>query len=364
MPSLIKRRVSKTNGKISYQVGVPLPDGSYEYATFAKKRDATKWLAEKRLNRSPKRTDNLILEAFLQGWLQAKKPTIRHLTFTKYESLFRLYVLPALGKQRVREISTADLQAIINNLVEKQLSSHSVADAKKMLSAAFGHAQKLGYIKENPAKNVICPRAKTEREKQNMSLEELEAFLKAAEKECTPYKAAFRVLASTGLRPSELSALKWEDVGLGTGKLRVNKAFTISPQGGYELAAPKSTSSNRTVPLSKSARQALITWKELQQTENRCGADGFIFTNKKGAPIWARQLSAVFRRVAKRAGLEGFSLYSLRHTYACLLLSQKISIKAVSRLLGHSDISITLSRYIHVLPSDLEEVSNLLDSIL
>ena len=153
-----------------------------------------------------------------------------------------------------------------------------------------------------------------------------------------------------GLRPGEILALRWSDVDLEAGMLRINRALSNS-----EFAAPKTPRSRRKIELSNTARVALRAHRKRQLEERMKKAGlwkdhGLVFPSAVGTPLSHRNVVRSFKALLKRAGLPaGTWLYDLRHTCATLLLNSNVHPKYVQELLGHASISQTLDTYSHVL---------------
>jgi integrase len=186
-----------------------------------------------------------------------------------------------------------------------------------------------------------------------LSPEEARHLLDAA---CGDRLEALYVLAvSTGMREGELLGLKWADVDLEAGALRVRRTLTRSG-GKVSLGEPKTKKSRRTVRLTPRAVEALKRHRVRQAGERlKAGSlhedQGLVFAGEGGGlvnPSNLRQRS--FLPLLKWAGLPGITFHDLRHTCASLLFQKNVHPKFVQELLGHASIVITLDTYSHMLP--------------
>ena len=120
----------------------------------------------------------------------------------------------------------------------------------------------------------------------------------------------------------------------------------------------KSKSSEWTILLNQTALSALLKLKRAN--------DGFdyVSSNAKGKPINPRNLNRAHDCILERVGISHIGIHALRHTFASQLFSNKVNIKVVSKLLGHSDISVTYNIYIHLMQEKLSDATNSLDSLL
>jgi integrase len=172
-------------------------------------------------------------------------------------------------------------------------------------------------------------------------------------------EALYVLALNTGMRQGELLALKWDDVDLERGLLRVRRTLTHADKA-FVLGEPKTKNSRRTIMLTTSAVAALRVHLSRQQEEiERMGSlyqpGGLIFATEAGTIINPSNLrNRSLKPLLKRAGLRAIRFHDLRHTCATLLLSKNINSKVVSEMLGHSSISITLDIYSHLLP-DMQE---------
>jgi integrase len=175
-------------------------------------------------------------------------------------------------------------------------------------------------------------------------------LLRAAE--TSRYHSCLMLIARTGLRRGEALALRWDAVDLDAGLLRV--VATIGRiDGALIISEPKTERSRRTVPLSPAAVSLLSSHRAMQDAERRLvGAawgdtSGLVFTTATGGPVDPRNLLRAVEAAAKRAGVDGVGVHTLRHSAAVTWLESGVHIKAVADLLGHSSISVTGDIYGH-----------------
>jgi integrase len=159
-----------------------------------------------------------------------------------------------------------------------------------------------------------------------------------------------------GLRRGELMELRWTDVDLGTGLIRVERAWDPKEQ---EVVETKSRAGRRRVPVAGVLREYLITHKL------RSGrTDGLVFSVDGEKRL---NYSGVVRRALRpwrAAELEPIGLHECRHTFASLMIAAGVNAKALSTYLGHANIAITLDRYGHLMPGNEDEAAGLLDAYL
>ena len=186
---------------------------------------------------------------------------------------------------------------------------------------------------------------------------ELRTFLQAVSAE--PLHAAFVLAATTGMRRGEVAAVRWRDVDLEGGLLRVEESVT-PVRGELVFSAPKTKKGVRRVSLDR-ATLAVLRAHRLRQTERRLALGpawvetGRVFTREDGSLLHPDVLSKRFGAWIVRLGLPVIPFHGLRHTWATLALEKGIHTKVVSERLGHANSSVTLDIYSKVRPAlDLE----------
>lgn len=178
----------------------------------------------------------------------------------------------------------------------------------------------------------------------------------------------YRVALALGLRLGEGLGLRWEDVDLDTGTLRVRFALQRT-DGKLRLKATKSEKSRRTLTMPASLVAALHTHRVRQLEERLATGDrwkeaGFIFPNTSGKPSEPSNVLKRFKRLLVVGGLPAQRVHDLRHCAASLLLAQGIPPRVVMDMIGHSQIATTLDLYSHVMPAAHREAAELMDRIL
>ena len=155
-------------------------------------------------------------------------------------------------------------------------------------------------------------------------------------------KAAILLCLFTGMRLGELCALKWSDIDCKNRTVTVNRTVQrISATGHISKTilmetSPKSESSKRTIPLTDPVLERLRKLK---------GDKPYIFGEDK--PLDPRTMQQRFKRLLKEAGVDDRNFHTLRHVFATNCIENGMDVKALSEILGHADVKITLNRYVH-----------------
>jgi integrase len=203
-------------------------------------------------------------------------------------------------------------------------------------------------LAKNPAKLVKQP-AIPHSEARHLSDAETDQLL--AQVQGTRAEAIINFLANTGLRKGEALALKWADIDLEKGTVRV--AGTLTRLGGQLIISePKTANSRRTIPLIPVMASLLKAQRKAQLEDKlRAGSvwidSGHVFTTETGAPMDPRNVLRAVEVASRRAGLEDVNVHTLRHTAATRMLAAGIPLHVVSRILGHANVRITGDTYGH-----------------
>ena len=208
----------------------------------------------------------------------------------------------------------------------------------QIISSALKLAIEQRLIARNPADGCALPKAER-KEMQTLPVEQLTSFLREA-KDSGVYELYYLDLA-TGLRRGELLGLKWTDVDLDRGVLKIQRA--ISRQNGKVVEAPlKTKNAYRTLPLSADAISVL------KMQKCKVNSSEWVFPSPSGDPMSPDSVLHMLQRVLKRAGLPRIRFHDLRHTFATMALQNGVDVKTVSSMLGHYSAGFTLDTYAHV----------------
>lgn len=187
-------------------------------------------------------------------------------------------------------------------------------------------------------------------------------------------EALFILALATGMRRGELLALKWQDLDLEQGTVQVRRILTRIPSKlpgkGFEEAEPKTDRRRRSIVLPSFTAEALKQHR-LRQLGAKLTAGpawqdhNYVFCTSIGTHLNpTRDVLDVLKSFLEKAGLPDIRFHDLRHSSATMLLGMKVHPKIVQEILGHSQISITLDIYSHVLPTMQEEAMRKVDEAL
>lgn len=309
----------------------------------------------------------LTIGEYLDCWLKDVRDTVRESTYERHNQLVRLHIRPTLGRVKLKDLTAAHARWFYRERLDSGLAPATIHKMHVVLNKALKGAVADGLITRNVAAGQKLPRI-TREEIHPLSPKKTRRLLEAASGD--RLEALYVLAIATGLRQGELLSLKWEDVDLERGVVRVHRTLTRTG-GRYSFGAPKTRKSRRSVRLTLAAVEALQAHlsRQLEDMEHKGSLyrpGGLVFANEIGGIINPSNLrNRSFARILKRAGLPpGTRFHDLRHTCATLLLSSNVNPKVVSEMLGHSSIAITLDTYSHVLPTMQESAIRALEDAL
>jgi len=291
----------------------------------------------------------LTLAEYLDRWLDGIWGTVHPNTWLGHEINVRVHLKPALGQVKLDKLTALQVQSFYRRKLDCGQSAASVLKIHSTLSKALKQAVRYRLTPTNVCTDVTPPRP-TKAEITVLTTEQLKALLRAAEG--TNLYPLWVLMSTTGIRIGEALGLRWEDLDMDAGTLRIGRTLNRGVP-----SQPKTLSSRRTVKLSMLATRAL------RQHEKK-GA--WIFCTNRGTCINVNNLrNRTWKQLLERAELPSSTrMHDLRHSAATLLLSRGVPVKVVSEMLGHADVSITLSIYAHVLPDMQSATAAAMDEAL
>jgi integrase len=301
----------------------------------------------------------------LTEWLDSYKASVRPKTIEQYSQIVRQHIMPYLGQIKLKDLRPDQIQALYTLKLNSGVSPRTVILVHAVLHRSLLMALKWGMIGRNPVDAVNRPKFKR---KEMKTLNDTQARTFLSNAQGTRFEVLFWLAIATGLRQGELLGLKWSDVEWNQRRLRITRQVQRL-HGGLEFTEPKSAAGKRVIVLGTGTTEKLRRQLEIL-TEQRLLAGelwkecDMVFPSTIGTPMDPSNLYHEFKRILKKAGLPDIRFHDLRHTAATLMLQQGTHPKVVQERLGHSDISLTLNTYSHVLPSMQEEAAERLEELL
>lgn len=301
---------------------------------------------------------------FLEGWLATKKGELRLATYEQYSWVSRLYLQPYLGKIRLKDISSGQVQNFYDQLAKAGKGVRSIKVAHAVLHECLEQAKNLGLIARNPTEFSSIP--KQEKKKINIWTEDqvlkFLGFIRGHRNE-----HLYHLALATGMRRGELLGLKWQDVDWKNQKLLVSRQCFHPRGGGFIFQEPKTKLGRRVVRLGsgliEQLRGQLYNIDLMRKiSKNRWQENDLIFPSILGTPQGDRNLTHEFQELVKLSGLPVIRFHDCRHTAASIMLTHGIQPAIVAGMLGHS-MAILLSTYTHYLPDTQAEAAQLMSDI-
>ncbi len=290
-------------------------------------------------------------KAYLSEWLEQSKSRLKPRTHADYVCTLENHVIPYLGSVLVAKLTPQRLQSWLRALQKDGVSANRCRYARTVLRAALKQATRWQVLAINPATLVDVPRHERA-EIQPLNVEQAQQLLKAARGHVL--EGFVNTALALGLREGEALALQWTDVDLEGRTLTVRRNVSRVPRQGLVFDVPKSKRSRRTLTLPAVVVDALKAHRS-RQKEQRMAAGkawedhGLVFTSPIGTPLDDANLRKEFYALLKSAGIEQRGFHALRHSCATLLLLKGVDPRTIMETLGHSQISLTLDTYSHVL---------------
>lgn len=276
-----------------------------------------------------------------EEWLMIISREKKHATYIKYRMICEKYLYPKLGNLFFSEWSNGYLTDLFQdkdgNLVSNSLQKSISCVLNQILSYAVCH-----YAVTLPSYSF--PRRTSEiKPVEVLNQSEQARLLRHLYHEMDIYKLGILICISTGLRLGELCALRWKDVDFEDHLLYINTTVQRIVADGYKTktilleGAPKSNFSRREIPLSDEVARLLLFYHR--------GDGEYVIRGEK--PMEPRTYQNKFQKYLQSAGIKRKNFHTLRHTFATNCINNGVDIKSLSEILGHSDVKITLNRYVH-----------------
>lgn len=298
--------------------------------------------------------------SYLAKWLAGYAATNTSLrTQEDYDGIVRRYIEPKIGSIPLSRLRPEHLDDLYGEMKQRGLSARTILHTHRILREALSHAIKRRLLTQNVCDAVDPPRPER---KEMVSLDEEELARLLSNAETSYYSNVLFVASYTGLRRSEILALKWSSVDLDGGSISVVAGLHRIPGHGLVTLPTKTQKSRRLISITSEVADVLRQTKGAQiLNQVEFGPlwqdSGFVFTQPGGAPIDPELVTQAFAKIAKAAGFKGIRLHDLRHTHASLMMKGGVTPKVVSERLGHSSIAVTMDIYSHVLPGLQEEAA-------
>lgn len=321
-------------------------------------------------------TKKISLQEYLYNWLRTfKRGTIKDSSYDTLEKTIRNQIVPHIGLIHLQQVTSADIQSLLNDLKEKGYSYSTVKKAHDCLNDMFEHATIADDVTKNPMLlvNMLAASEFEKKEIRYFTEEECALLIEESSRQYSTgklvyqYADAYVLMLNTGIRLGEAIGLKKTDWDKKEKTLHIQRNIqSISKRDingnrikGKQLVTntTKTYSGDRILPLNKAATEALERLCEQHPNSE------YVVCSSKGEIIPPERLERTFYRILKNVGISQAGTHSLRHTFASILFSKKTDIKTVSELLGHANTQITLNTYVHLIGKPKHDAVVKLDDI-
>jgi len=303
-----------------------------------------------------KMDDNMTVMEFIEVWLETfKKNSVKTASFERLVTSKKSLANYEIAEKKIGDINFFDIQRYVNQLVEDGYSLSNIKKQLRIVTSPLKLAAAMKIIRADPSIGVKLPNEtkvkKPTKEVVAYTNDEQERLFKRVA--VSPMNAGYMgilFMIETGLRSGELLALKWKDVELDRSRLHVH-ATILNPMSNVKAVyqdSPKTKCSNRIVPLTPKAKAILKRLIEDRQTE-------WVFEDK-GKRYSYKQLMYQTKKLCREAGVTYYGEHVFRHTFATNCYYKGIDVKILSRLMGHSSVSVTYNTYINLYGDGFDEM--------
>jgi len=291
-------------------------------------------------------------------WLDHKKLNLRVSTWAVYEGHTRNHFNEFLHL-KIDRITTKMVEEFINKRQEQGMNLSTLKKILVSLGQIFAIAVKRGYCVKNPLSEADRPRSQGSEAdgKDNIKVltpEQINSFLDKVPDQ--KYHTLFTLAIFSGARQGELLGLKWSDIDWQNNQIHIQRSFNNG-----SFFTTKTKGSNRKVDIGPTTMRALKEWKLACPP----GELDLVFPTKTGKPMSHNNMvNRYFRPALRAAELDKIRFHDLRHTYASLLIEQDENIKYIQTQLGHSNPTVTLNVYAHLMKSTNQEAALKLEKVI
>jgi integrase len=288
------------------------------------------------------------LDRFERDWVAIN---VSARTAERYRQLLD-HVRRHLGGRRLQKLRSDELAGLYATLLRSGLAARTVRHLHGVTFQALAQAKAWKLIRDNVAEAVKPPPA-PDQELPILQPDRAREMLEALRGK--PFYLLASLALATGLRRNEMLALRWCDVDLDAGRLRVELALEETQAYGIRVKAPKTRNGRRTIALPASTVAELRAhWKAQQEQRLAAGLgkapdSAPVFTGLDGRFLSPSAITKAWPRAMAAIGCPEITLHSLRHTHASMLIASGMDILTISRRLGHGSPTVTLKVYGHLI---------------
>ena len=334
--------------RVDITVGI-LPDGRYKrkslYAkTIRELEDKIQTVKEdSQKGITSEKARKMTFEQLSNVWLENFTPNVSERGRCQYKALFRLYINPEFGAINIRILKNIDLQRLLNSMAKNGSSRSQLKKIKMLSCAVLNLAEENGIIAKNVFKHAKLPEVE-QKIRQPLTDEQKTLILQYWSGHRMGIPALIMLLC--GLRRGEILALQWSDVDLTNKQIIIDKAVAFENNSHAIIKKPKTAAGKRVVEIPE------ILVSILRQCPKPSiyvcpSAKGVIMSYTAFVRAW-KSYMLYLSHCDNGQNIQPFTPHQLRHTYATMLYSAGVDVLTAQKLMGHSDIKITMGIYTHL----------------
>lgn len=291
-------------------------------------------------------------ESILVSWLESQRLNIKESTYARYHQIVYTHLIPDIGSIKIERMTTKLIENYLAQLIESGridgnggLSSKTTGDILAIIKTSFEYAEYNNYPLHCKLDKVCIKQHKEEM--RVLSLEEQQKLTLVLLDDTDLIKFGVLLSLYTGIRIGELCALKWGNLSIAAGVLSVRETMQrIKDTSNHSVSKtkivitePKSKCSVRDIPLP----EFIISIAKGFQSNN----SSYVLTGEKNRYVEPRTMQNRFKSLLRESQISDINYHALRHTFATRCIEVGFELKTLSEILGHSNVNITLNRYVH-----------------
>lgn len=318
---------------------------------FKKLQECRQWIADASYISKHSDIENasdILVDTWYEYWIGIKKQTVRPNTVRNYSERYERNIKGIIGKKLLSEVKPIHCQKIFSDMAEQGYKTTTIYQTRITLYNMLEFAKENDVILSNPCKkSVKSDMGKPSEKKVALTIDEQRKFLMAATGQS--YENQYKFMLQTGLRTGELVGLKWDDIDFGKRTVTISRTMEYRYKvGEWRVGPPKSKSGYRTIPLTDEAIRILKDQKEKNSKIKVINIEwrDQVFLSRKGEPVKNSTYDTALFKICDKAEIRKFSMHILRHTFATRCIEAGMIPKTLQKILGHSNIGITMNLYV------------------
>lgn len=309
---------------------------------------------------------SMMVDSWFECWIDVKRKTVRPNTVRNYTERYYRNIQSVIGKKLLTEVKPIHCQRIFTNMADEGYRTSTIYQTRIALFNMLEFAKDNEVILSNPCKKSIkSDMGKPSQKKEALTIDVQKKFLEQATGQS--YENQYRFILQTGLRTGELVGLKWNDVDFENRTVKIQRSMEYRHSVGvWRVGEPKSDSGYRTIPLTDEAVRILMAQKEKNKKIKVIPMEWseYIFLSRKGEPVKNSTYDTALFKICEKAGINKFSMHVLRHTFATRCIEGGMRPKTLQKILGHSNIGITMNLYVHITEEEKQKEIDMVACVL